>query len=574
MAKLPEYYAEEKAKKALERQEKLEAKRKAEADKKLAQTPTEEELKKQAEAQVEREQKFKEAQIAKKTKLEVLNPSKTVKKKEAQTLAIEGSVKYKQFTKEDKYGKTCVEKEKVKKDGTVVVQNKQNVLRLNDKQKNYYNEQNENVVKYFYREGTIPKYNKYQCSCCGKLLPIENFHRSYSYANLGRADEISQFHQALCKDCSQKLFFFFYYHVHNKDEMAAIEHWCCATNTYWDKDFYIEARKAYDNNFTSNCIIPDYIAAIGRKQKGMGLTYWDSPTIKNRVFTENETLKDVNNNVVGEFKAPLSWSKEEVKLRKKIINTLRYDPFSLYPEEEARNMYYDLDLMIDETMSEDLLKLKAAVEIVCGLHEIERLRQRQMELEQSEASEAEIKAVVARRNSELQQITKFAQDNGFSERYATKKAKGAGTLTGIMNEMKEKMYEDSLVNYYDVVTCKELQHVADMSFEAIFKQIGLSDGECWEMLHKQTERLRKLTEELRETQEELRKARIQNKKTELLYKARKHKAELEEEDIEEEIIENEEDIDIELDNYLQDIQEEDSEYQDYLSKLDGELDGD
>lgn len=157
MAKLPEYYAEEKAKKALERQEKLEAKRKAEADKKLAQTPTEEELKKQAEAQVEREQKFKEAQIAKKTKLEVLNPSKTVKKKEAQTLAIEGSVKYKQFTKEDKYGKTCVEKEKVKKDGTVVVQNKQNVLRLNDKQKNYYNEQNENVVKYFYREGTITR---------------------------------------------------------------------------------------------------------------------------------------------------------------------------------------------------------------------------------------------------------------------------------------------------------------------------------------------------------------------------------------------------------------------------------
>ena len=544
----------------------------------MAQLPTEEDIKNQVTKQLEREKKLKQTQQEKKSSLEVLNPSRSVKKKDAKSLAIEGSVKYKQFTKEDKYGKVCVEKEKTKKDGTTVIQNKQNVVRLNDRQRNYYNEQNENVVKFFYREGTIPRYNKYQCSCCGKLLKIEDFHRSYSYTNLGRADEVTQFHQPFCKDCSQKLFFFFYYHEHNKDEMAAMEHWCCATNTYWDKEFYFEARKAYDNNITSNCIIPDYIAAIGRKQKAIGLTYWDSPTIKNRVFTEQEVLKDVNNNIVGEFKAPLHWSKEEVKLRKKIINILRYDPFELYPEEEARNMYYDLDLMIDDTMQEDLLKMKAAVEIVCSLHEIERLRQKQIEMEQNEASEAEIKAVVARRNSELQQISKFAQDNGFSERYATKKAKGAGTLTGIMNEMREKQFEDGLVDYYGVLTCKEMQEVANMSFKAIFEQIGMTDNEAWGIVQKQTTRLKKLQDELLDTKEQLRRKEIELKKMELIYKAKKMKSEMEEdfendEDDIEKTIEAKEDNDSDLENYLQGVQEENSEMRDYLIEVDGETDG-
>lgn len=575
MARMPEYYAEEKARKALERQAKLEAQREAKAQEKMDALPTDEEIKEKVQAQLEREKKFKET-VAKKQSLEVLNPSKDVKKKDAKSLSIEGSVKYKQYTKEDKYGKFCVEKEKTQKDGTKVTQNKQNVLKLTEKQKAYYNEQNENVIKYFYREGTIPKYNKYQCTCCGKLLSIAEFHRSYSYANLGKADDVTQFHQSLCKTCSQKLFYYLYYHVHNKDEIAAMEHWCCDTNTYWDKECYLEARRAYDNNMTSNCIVPDYIAAIGRNKKLMGLTYWDSPTIKNRVFTENETLKDVNNNVVGEFKAPLHWNKEEVKLRKKIINTLRYDPFSLYPEEEARNMYYDLDLMIDDTMQEDLLKLKAAVEIVCGLHEIERLRQKQIEMEQNEASESEIKAVVARRNSELQQITKFAQDNGFSERYASKKAKGAGTLTGIMNEMREKQFEDGLVDYYGVLTCKEMQETANMSFKAIFAQIGMSDNEAWGIVQKQTTRIKKLQDELLDAKEALRRKEIELKKAELIYKAKKMKAEMYDEDDEDEIeniIETEEIVDDELNSYLQDIQDEDSDYQEILSEMDGDSDG-
>ena len=540
MAKLPEAYAEERARQAMEKAARLEKAREARAKKKLESLPDEGQIKQQVKEQLAREEKLKQAKV-KEPELELLNKAGIVKTG-IKYFEQDGTNNYEPIEKDNKVVKACVEKpRKTKKHGTVMKASK-NLVRLTEKQRNYYNDQNEKVLKYFYAKNTIPKYNRYMCSCCGKLKSIEEFNRNYSYANLGRIDEASQFHMTVCRQCAQKLFFFHYYNC-GKNELEAMEHWCCDTNTYWSEEFYQEARRVYDNNPRSNCIVPDYIAAIGRNKELIGKTYWDSPSIRNRVYTDNEhsLIKDSNNNVVGEFRAPLHWNKEQVKLRKKMIALLRYDPFELYPEEEACNMYYDLDLMIDDSMQEDLLKLKAAVEIVCSLHEIEKLRQKQVELEKSgEVGSSEIKALVDRRNSELKQITTFAKDNGFAERYAMNKAKGAGTLTGTMNEMREKDYEEGLVDFYGVQTCKEMQEVANMSFKAIFDQIGMTDNEAWGLVQKQTERIKKLQKELLDANENLRRKEIELKKAELTYKAKQMKIDLDEDDEDEEINKKEE----------------------------------
>ena len=117
---------------------------------------------------------------------------------------------------------------------------------------------------------------------------------------------------------------------------------------------------------------------------------------------------------------------------------------------------------------------------------------------------------------ELKNITDFSNSNGFSERYARNKAKGAGTLTGIMNEMRERQFEDGLVDYYGVLTCKEMQETANMSFKAIFAQIGMSDNEAWGIVQKQTTRIKKLQDELLDTKEALRRKEIELKKAELI----------------------------------------------------------
>ena len=121
-----------------------------------------------------------------------------------------------------------------------------------------------------------------------------------------------------------------------------------------------------------------------------------------------------------------------------------------------------------------------------------------------------------------------------------------------------------------------MQETANMSFKAIFAQIGMSDNEAWGIVQKQTTRIKKLQDELLDTKEALRRKEIELKKAELIYKAKKMKAEMYDENDEDEIediIEAEEIIDDELNSYLQDIQDEDSDYQEILSEMDGDSDG-
>jgi hypothetical protein len=71
---------------------------------------------------------------------------------------------------------------------------------------------------------------------------------------------------------------------------------------------------------------------------------------------------------------------------------------------------------------------------------------------QDNAPISELKALSDLKAKELTTITNFSRDNGFSERYATAKAKGESTLTGIMNKMNEQKYEKAILNKYDIET--------------------------------------------------------------------------------------------------------------------------
>lgn len=522
MAKLPEAYAKEKAQKALEKQERLTKKRaEKEALKELENTEEKinERAKKNAKVQIGNEAIIKDiAKLRKETanKIELVGKCKEVKSKEIKKIEVEDAQEFKQYTKKDTKRKVCVEVEKKDKDGNVKVQDKIHTVRLSEKEKKYLNERNEIVKQYFFEDNVVPRYNKYICSCCGKPKKIEEFHKCWSFVNIGRADVGGQFHKSYCKDCSKKLFNYHYLNTCNKDEQLTMERWCCDTNTYWDVEKYFEARKVMENNPTSGGIVNEYVAAIGRLRTG-GLTYWDSPTIKDRENTSNEVIK----NLLESTYCPLDWDQEDIKAKNKICKLLRYDPFAKEKQEDRKGMYRNLELMLDESMSEDFVKLQAAIEIVRSFQRIKELRDEEQKLKEEGESPQAIKALSELRAKELNQITKFSKDHGFAEAYRTKKAKGAGTLTGCMNEMREKFYEDGLINYYNVKTCKEMEETARMSIEAIFSQIGLNDNEAWQMVSEQSKRIIAFEAEILELKEKLRQKEIEIKTIQLTEKARK-----------------------------------------------------
>ena len=89
-------------------------------------------------------------------------------------------------------------------------------------------------------------------------------------------------------------------------------------------------------------------------------------------------------------------------------------------------------------------------------------------MERDGASIAEQKALSDLKDKELKSITNFSKDNGFAERYATAKAKGENTFTGIINKMNEAKFENAIMNRYDIETSATIQQAAEASFKAIF----------------------------------------------------------------------------------------------------------
>lgn len=381
--------------------------------------------------------------------------------------------------------------------------------------RNEYQEKVENTIKqFFYPRTEMERKEKKICSVCGRPLSSENFWKNFSYANSGRIDIDGKLCTPVCKTCSQKIFDYYYSEIYDHDLAKSIQNVCIDLNFYWDEDKLNEAKEVYENNGRKLHILSEYVGAIARMGiEYLGKTYKDSPSLlrlnelleqKNREIAE-QTRK---NNIEDEI--PLDWSREDVMNKKKILRVYRYDPFEFENEECKKSLYRDLSDMLDDAMEDDYVKSRAALEIVRSFNKIENWRKVLLDLENNTDSEdmaenlKRIKQITDLRNAELKSITDFCRDNGFSARYAQKKAKGAGTVSGIMSQMSEKQYEPGILNQFDISTSQSIQEAANASWEAIFNQLNVAGNESYKIIQQQREMVKNSKKKLERAEEDLR----------------------------------------------------------------------
>ncbi len=417
-----------------------------------------------------------------------------------------------------------------------------------EKQLKYINNQNKDIKTYF--ENITPKYDYYICSCCGLPKEMDEFHKSWSLLFANKIDINGFLHVSWCKDCAKKLFEY-YYNKYNQNAELAMERFCCDTNTYWDIDCFKSAQITMDKNNRQSHIVSEYIAAIG-KQRIYGRTYWDSPTIKNRNITiihgENNELetklvydpeilneKNFDNNIFAPINistkdtnqgAPLNWSKEDAQNKNKIMKIIGYDPWDYFEDEDKKIVYKDFLNILELGMEDDFSKLQAAIQIVNSFFKIRNMEKEFAKKQKENASMTELKALSDLLAKERKAISDFTKDQGFSERYSAAKAKGENTLSGMMNKMNNSQYEKILLNAYDIETSKSMQQVADMSFQAVMKQISLSDSEVWQICQSQLVQIKDLQKELDKVKEDLRLANYQIAENNLRLEAKKRGEEI------------------------------------------------
>lgn len=223
-----------------------------------------------------------------------------------------------------------------------------------------------------------------------------------------------------------------------------------------------------------------------------------------------------------------SLSEHDRQNRASVVAIYHYDPFEDEAVSDRAKMYEDLMTLASDDLGEDLVKQKAALEIVRSFNRINKINEALVELQattQSMTANSDvIKALMEQKNKETSTVLALSRDNGFTEKYASSKAKGSGTLSAIVRDMEENGYDPGIANRFDIETETAMKQVADISAAAMFKQLSLTETDYAGMVREQAEYIREMQDTLERQGEELRLLKEKHMKEELM---KEYKRELE-----------------------------------------------
>ena len=385
--------------------------------------------------------------------------------------------------------------------------------------KDYYDTVIETVSNNFNLEPN--KSDKSRCVVCLKDKPHSDFFRSYSYGHIGNLTPTGERHVSICKRCAKKLFNFYYARENNLKQ--TLNHWCQTLDLYFSDEIFDaminlhNSRKGTEMEHKFD-YITDYVTALGRA-KMIDMTYWDSPYLQNTVKKDIE----VDSNYFIETKPDKEypeefddWDQEDLDNYDYIVTIYKYDPFKDEPIEDRKKLYYNLVGLSDEAIADDFSKANAAIDTCRSMQRLDKLNRLRIQLEnRDDVDIKEIKQIAELQKAERDNINKNGKEHGFIQKYSLNKSQGSGTLTGIMKQMDEALFEDALVNRYDIATCDGMQQAADASWKAIFRQLNLSDSEFASIVSNQNETIRKLKKELADLKEKHRLYNVEEKYQEL-----------------------------------------------------------
>lgn len=187
------------------------------------------------------------------------------------------------------------------------------------------------------------------------------------------------------------------------------------------------------------------------------------------------------------------------------MEKFHYDPFEKEPAKDRGRLYADLVTLYDDAMATDLVRQRAAIEVVKSFYRIDTIGQTIQELQASPQLMVDnakvLKDLIDQKSKETAMVTSFSKDHGFAERYQTGKAKGAGTLSSVVRDGFYNHFDKLAVNKFDIETSNAMRQVADISAASMMNQIQLSSDDFRKMVEEQAEKIRELTQQVAELAE-------------------------------------------------------------------------
>lgn len=341
---------------------------------------------------------------------------------------------------------------------------------------------------------------KFTCNMCGKLKDASEFYKSTDPLCTTGVTRI-------CKMCAAKLA---YSEDLKGNKKAPDEQSVQLALRYLDKPFF---QKLYDQS-----ILEAANTMSGRPKNNTWTSY-----IKNISMPQYNTLTWKDGDCgSGSTLLPSIGSvdnSDEVKKmyktnKRTVISALGYDPFESAADADKPLMYGKLVGFLDESTQDDELKLGACVEIVHSLNQSEKINTVINALQKTPESiiknSATIKALEATKKDIMKTTLDLARDNGISIKHSNRNTKGAHTLTGKLKMLKQSDLRSKEMNLFDINTAEGMKQVAELSFEAIMKQINPDENDFAEMVRTQAEMIKELQNKCDVAEEEARVYRREN----------------------------------------------------------------
>ena len=361
-----------------------------------------------------------------------------------------------------------------------------------------------------------------KCRCCGTDRRYTEFIRVNSPANTLEWENMEvlgpekTYTTGFCIHCIIKLHEE-YKKQFNLSDCEALYMICAIVGTYYndeiarqvlnDNDLYFDDGVPMDPNTNW---IDRYFRKLSESPDLFKKDFWSSDNFQFKAVMAAQSNIDPT----------IGMSDEDRDNYNTIWSTYHYDPFEMDDPKDKSRLMADLVTMIDDAMKDDLVRMRAALEIVRAFYRIDKygesLNQLQSTPDGTVANANAIKQLTAAKSQETTMVTAFSKDHGFAEKYAISKSKGSGTLSAVIRDMKESNYDFGTVNYYDIATSNAIKQVSDISAESIFKQVAFTGADYADMVKEQATEIKKMKEELDAIKEENRLFKEKFLKQELL----------------------------------------------------------
>lgn len=216
----------------------------------------------------------------------------------------------------------------------------------------------------------------------------------------------------------------------------------------------------------------------------VGKTYKDSDMFKVRIrYDDEKTEKEVVEEHNG-----LDTYDSFKKNKNDVMRLLDYDPFEKEPVSDQPFLYSQLLGMLDasEDANEDMMRVSSAIQIVRGFLQLQKIDDAITKLMgnviQVHDNSATIKSLQDSKQKITSQITNLAAESCLSLKNSKKQTRGSDTWTGKIKTIKDLSLREGQMNGFDVMTCKGMAQVQEISDASIMKQLALDESEWSDMV--------------------------------------------------------------------------------------------